>query len=353
MKIVQEQWTEVDGRPIIAYTFTNDNGIEVTCINYGCIITKIVTPDRHGNYENIVLAFDDFSSYLTNHPYLGAVIGRVAGRIKNASFELNGKTYTLYKNENGNHLHGGKKGFHHAIWQGAGFSRKDEVGVQFSYTSPDGEEGYPGNVDVHVTYTLNNQNELTISYRATSDKDTPITLTNHTYFNLSGNVKSDILQHQLKIKSDRFLELDHEFLPTGALLDVTGTPFDLREGKTIKEGVEATHPQIVSVGQGYDHPFLLNTHHDEEIVLLDPESGRTLIVETDEPGVVVYTGNQLPSEIKVNGAPARKYLGICLETQALPDAVHHSHFPSCILRAGEMYSSVTKYTFRVHEEGER
>ncbi|MCL6616979.1 MAG: galactose mutarotase [Anoxybacillus ayderensis] len=347
MKLVQEQLTKINGQPIIAFTLTNDHGMEVTCLNYGCIITSILVPDKNGNMENVVLAFDNFSSYLTNRPYLGAVIGRVAGRIKNSSFQLNGKTYKLRANEYKNHLHGGKKGFHHVIWQATGFSKKEEVGVRFSHRSVDGEEGYPGNVDVQVTYTLNNQNELIISYHAVSDQDTPFTLTNHTYFNLSGNVKRDILQHELKIKSDRFLPLDHEFIPTGEIKDVAGTPFDLRRGKTLQEAIDSTHPQICLVGQGYDHPFILNAHHDEEIVLCDRESGRILIVETDEVGVVVYTGNQLTNGEKLNGTTSRKYLGICLETQALPNAVHYAHFPSCILRAGEVYSSTTKYKFRV------
>lgn len=321
--------------------------MEVTCLNYGCIITKIIAPDRDGNYENIVLGFKEFTPYITNEPYFGAVIGRVAGRISGASFELNGTTYTLHKNENGNHLHGGIKGFHRVIWDAATFEIGDETGVLFSYTSRDGEEGYPGKVDVQVTYTLNNRNELTIAYRAISDRDTPLNLTNHTYFNLSGNLKRDILNHQLKIKSDQFLELNQELIPTGMFLDVTDTPFDLRAGKVMKEGIEANHPQIALAGQGYDHPFLLNAHHDHEIILFDPESGRMLTVETDETGVVVYTGNQLPDGVDIYGVRSRKYLGVCLETQGLPDAVHHPHFPSWILRAGEVYSSVTRYKFSV------
>jgi aldose 1-epimerase len=350
MKVIQEKWAEIDQQPVISFTMTNAHGIEVTCLNYGCIITKIITPDKAGNYENIVLGFERFEPYITNSPYFGAVIGRVAGRIQHASFELDGKTYTLYKNENNNHLHGGVKGFHRVIWDAAVVEKENEIGVQFSYTSPDGEEGYPGNVHVQVTYTLNNENELIISYNATSDQNTLLNLTNHTYFNLSGNLKRDILHHRLKIKSDQFLELDKEFIPTGTLLDVDNTPFDLRRGKIIEEGVTANHSQIKLVGQGYDHPFLLSTHHDEEIVLSDPESGRTLTVETDEVGVVVYTGNQLPNGMDIYGVPSRKYLGICLETQGLPDAIHHSHFPSSILRAGETYSSVTKYMFGVMKQ---
>ncbi|MFB5166307.1 aldose epimerase family protein [Parageobacillus toebii] len=347
MKVIQEKWAEIDQQPVISFTMINDHGMEVTCINYGCIITKIVTPDKDGNYENVVLGFDQFDPYVTNSPYFGAVIGRVAGRIQNACFELDGKTYTLCKNENNNHLHGGVKGFHRVLWNAVAVEKEEEVGVQFSYTSPDGEEGYPGTVQVQVTYMLNNQNELVISYNAHSDKSTLLNLTNHTYFNLSGNIKRDILNHELKIKSDQFLELNEELIPTGVFLDVANTPFDLREGKKLKDGITANHPQIELVGQGYDHPFLLNVHHDKEIVLQDPESGRTLTVETDEVGVVVYTGNQLQEGMDIYGVPSRKYLGICLETQGLPDAIHHPHFPSWVLQSGEKYSSVTKYRFGV------
>jgi aldose 1-epimerase len=347
MKVIQEKWAEIDQQPVISFTMINDHGMEVTCINYGCIITKIVTPDKDENYENVVLGFDQFDPYVTNSSYFGAVIGRVAGRIQNACFELDGKTYTLCKNENNNHLHGGVKGFHRVLWNAVAVEKEEEVGVQFSYTSPDGEEGYPGTVQVQVTYMLNNQNELVISYNAHSDKSTLLNLTNHTYFNLSGNIKRDILNHELKIKSDQFLELNEELIPTGVFLDVANTPFDLREGKKLKDGITANHPQIELVGQGYDHPFLLNVHHDKEIVLQDPESGRTLTVETDEVGVVVYTGNQLQEGMDIYGVPSRKYLGICLETQGLPDAIHHPHFPSWVLQSGEKYSSVTKYRFGV------
>jgi aldose 1-epimerase len=347
MKVIQEKWAEIDQHPVISFTMINDHGMEVTCINYGCIITKIVTPDKDENYENVVLGFDQFDPYVTNSSYFGAVIGRVAGRIQNACFELDGKTYTLCKNENNNHLHGGVKGFHRVLWDAVAVEKEEEVGVQFSYTSPDGEEGYPGTVQVQVTYMLNNQNELVISYNAHSDKSTLLNLTNHTYFNLSGNIKRDILNHELKIKSDQFLELNEELIPTGVFLDVANTPFDLREGKKLKDGITANHPQIELVGQGYDHPFLLNVHHDKEIVLQDPESGRMLTVETDEVGVVVYTGNQLQEGMDIYGVPSRKYLGICLETQGLPDAIHHPHFPSWVLQSGEKYSSVTKYRFGV------
>lgn len=347
MKLTHELWSTINDKDVILYTLTNDQGMEVSCCNYGCIITKIIVPDRHGCSENVVLGFDCFEPYLTNLPYFGAVIGRVAGRIRGGTFELEGVTYELCKNERTNHLHGGPNGFHRVLWSAESFVRDGEIGVSFAYTSPDGEEGYPGTVDVRVTYSLNNRNELTICYEAQADRMTLFNLTNHTYFNLSGGLKRDILDHVLTLKSSCFLPLDEELIPTGEIWNVMHTPFDLRLGKTIREAVQSSHPQIELVGGGYDHPFLLDVHHAEEIMLLDPESGRILTVETDEVGVVVYTANQLPEGLNLFGVPSRKYLGICLETQGLPDAVHHQHFPSYVLSAGKTWTSVTKYRFDV------
>ncbi|ADH61401.1 Aldose 1-epimerase [Thermoanaerobacter mathranii subsp. mathranii str. A3] len=346
MEVIQKEWGKIEDKAVISFTLENDKGIKITCLNYGGIITKIITPDNKGNYENIVIGFDHIEPYFNNTSYFGAIIGRVAGRIKDAMFDLNGKMYILTKNENNNHLHGGLKGFNRVFWEPEIVQREEEIVIQFSYLSVNGEEGYPGNVEIKVTYSLNNDNEFSISYEAISDQDTIFNITNHTYFNLSGNLKRDILNHVLKIKSDQFLELDEELIPTGVILDVTNTPFDLREGKRIKEGIKSSHPQTKVARGGYDHPFILNTHHDEEIMLWDLESGRTLTIETDEPGVVVYTGNQL-KENDMYGISLRKYLGICLETQGFPDAIHHSNFPSYVLKRGKKYSSVTKYKFGI------
>jgi aldose 1-epimerase len=347
MKIVKETFGEINGQQVISYTLKNDKNLEITCLNYGCVITKIVTPNREGNYENIALGFEKLEDYEKFSPYFGAVVGRVAGRIRGAQFELNGETYELEKNENGNHLHGGLRGFSHVLWDADIIEKENEAGIQFSYLSPDGEEGYPGTVQVKITYTLNNDNEFSIHYQANSDKTTLLNLTNHTYFNLSGNLKQDILHHELRIDSNQFLELNEQLLPTGEILDVTGTVFDFRDSKQIKEGVISNHPQIKLVGQGYDHPFLLNNNHNNEIMLYDPESGRKLIVETDEVGVVLYTGNQLTDDLSVYGVKSKKYLGLCLETQGLPDAIHHPHFPSYVLEKDQLLTSTTKYTFLV------
>lgn len=347
MKIIQEEFGQINDQMVNAYTLVNDKGMELTCINYGCIITKISTPDKDGNYENIVLGYDSLAEYVKGSYFFGTVVGRVAGRIKGGSFDLDGKTYTLAKNENNNHLHGGNRGFDKVIWDASIHENDQEISVEFSYLSPNGEEGYPGNVSIKVTYTLNNDNELTIHYSGISDAKTLLNMTNHSYFNLSGNIKSDILNHSLQIKSDKFLELNNELLPTGDLLDVKGTPFDFTSEQLIQTGVESQHPQNVLAGHGFDHPFLLSSNHDQEIILRDSESGRTLVIETDEPGVVIYSGNQMKSEGEIYGVPSRKYLGICLETQGLPDAIHHPNFPSWVLEKDQEHTSVTKYKFSV------
>jgi aldose 1-epimerase len=347
MKVLQEMFGENDNKIVHSFTLINDHGVEMTCINYGCIITKIITPDKNGALENVVLGYDSLNEYVNGSSFFGAIVGRVAGRIKGGSFDLNGKTYSLAKNENSNHLHGGIKGFDKVVWNAMIIKNDTEVGVEFTYISKDGEEGYPGNLKITVTYILNNDNELSIQYTGISDADTLVNVTNHSYFNLSGNARRDILNHSLMIKSDKFLELNNELLPTGEMLAVEGTPFDFTTERLINTGVISEHPQNKLAGEGYDHPFLLNTNHDEEIVLKEPENGRTLTIETDETGVVVYSGNQLTAEGEIRGVPSRKYLGICLETQGLPDAIHHPHFPSWILEKDQQYSSVTKYKFGI------
>ncbi|GAM16274.1 aldose epimerase family protein [Mesobacillus selenatarsenatis] len=341
MEVLKERFGQIGSQPVHSFTLRNDHGMEVTAINYGCIITKMNVPDRDGEFENIVLGHDTLDEYHKDPYFLGAVVGRVAGRLKGGSFELDGKNFTLAKNDNTSHLHGGLKGFDKVLWD----AKVIDDGVLFSYLSRDGEEGYPGNLYIEVTYRLNNDNELSIQYRAQTDQKTLLTVTNHSYFNLSGNMKRDVLNHSLQLKSSRFLELDEEFLPTGSFLDVKDTPFDFTKGGMVKAGAESNHSQNVLVGNGYDHPFILDVNHDHEIVLKDPESGRTLTVETDEPAVVVYSGNSLKAEGDFRGVPSRKHLGICLETQAFPDSIHHPHFPSMVLDKGEMYSSITKYKF--------
>jgi aldose 1-epimerase len=345
MRVFQEEFGEVDGQIVTAYTMRNDQGMEVVCTDYGCIITKILVPNRHGIVENVVLGFNSLNDYLKYSPYFGAVVGRHAGRIQKAEFTLDGTTYTLAKNNNGNHLHGGLKGFDKVIWNTTIKDNKDSISLEFSYLSKDGEEGYPGNLDIKVIYSLNNENELVMTFEGVSDQRTVVNLTNHSYFNLSGNLKRDILEHTLTLKSDQFLELNEELIPTGEIIPVDETLFDFRAGREIIEGTKSSQPQNILAGNGYDHPFLLTENNNEEIKLYDQESGRGLVIETNQPVVVLYTGNQLGEEFIINGLPSRRYLGLCLETQSPPDSVHHPHFPSTILEKGEQYKAVTKYKF--------
>jgi len=350
MNVTKESFGSLNNKPVYAYTLVNNNGMEVQALNYGCIITKIMTPDKAGNYENIVLGYDRLEDYLNHNFFFGAVCGRVAGRIKDGSFELDGKSFFLAKNDNDNHLHGGIKGFDKVIWNAETFESEDVAGVEFSYISVAGEEGYPGNLTMKVTYTLNNDNELTIHYNGKADQKTLLNVTNHSYFNLSGNLKRDVLNHSLTIKSDKFLELNDQLIPTGKFLDVKNTPFDFNEERQINTGVSSQHPQNILAGNGYDHPFVLTANQNHEIVLAERESGRTITVETDRPSVVIYSGNSLEETGEVRGVPLRKHLGICMETQGLPDAIHHPEFPSIILDKDEDYSSITKFRFGIMAE---
>lgn len=349
VKILQEQFGLLNGKSIISTTLVNNKGMEITSLNYGCIITKVLVPDKDGQIENVVLGFDSIEEYEKYSPYFGAVVGRFAGRIKGASFDLDKNTYRLAKNNMGNHLHGGLKGFNKVLWLSEVIEGSGESSVIYTYMSPDGEEGYPGNLKVKIKYTLTDENEFYITYEAVSDKKTIVNLTNHSYFNLSGNLKNDILDHELTLKSDTYLELDSELIPTGEILSVQDSEFDFREGRRIKDGVESSHPQCILAGKGYDHPFLLTDHNNEEIILLDHVSGRSMTIETDQPGVVLYTGNQLSSDFTIRGVQSRKYLGLCLETQGLPDNINIPHFPSSILNKDEVLSSTTKFKFSIHK----
>ncbi|MBD8591612.1 galactose mutarotase [Peribacillus simplex] len=347
MKIEEGIFGEMNRELVKSYTIMNNQNIKVTCIDYGCTITRIDVPDKEGNIENIVLGFDSAEDYLHHSPYFGAVIGRVAGRVNPPSVDMEGFTYLLAENEGRTHLHGGPEGFHNVIWKSSTSESVDEASVTFTYMSADGEAGYPGNLEVSVVYTLTENNDLIITYHGISDKNTLLNLTNHTYFNLSGNLKEDILQHELTMKSDKFLELDRSLLPTGNLIDVEHTPFDFRAGKRIIEGVKSEHQQNEIVGNGYDHPFLLSENHQKEICLVNPSNGRKMIVETDEPYVVLYTGNMLEDTFLIRGIPCQKHLGLCLETQHPPNAIHNQQLPSILLEKNQEYHSKTRFTFTV------
>lgn len=352
MEIIDKIFGTYKGEPITEYTLVNDYGMTVSCLNYGCVITKIIVPDRHGNLGNVVLGFENFEDYPEWSPYFGAVVGRVAGRIKGASFELDGKEYRLADNDYPNHLHGGKKGFNSVIWQTEIVEGENAVGLKFFYQSPDGEEGYPGKLDTTVTYMLNNKNELEISYEGKTDQKTVVNLTNHSYFNLSGNMKRDCSEQILQLDSNQYLELGQDLIPTGNMLCTRNTPFDFKHGRRLGSGMNSSHPQNVIAGNGYDHPLVFTKQGENTIMLSDEESGRSLLITTDQPCVVLYSGNYLAGPYSIAGVRARNHLGVCLETQGFPDALHHPEFPSVILNPEEVYYSKTVYRFFANTVGD-
>ncbi|WP_059172366.1 aldose epimerase family protein [Bacillus sp. FJAT-27445] len=346
MEITKKLFGELEGKPVHAITIKNHNGMGITCLDYGCIISAIRVPNSKGEIENVVLGFENLEDYVKHSPYFGAVVGRMAGRIKEGRFTLDGKEYTLAKNNNGNHLHGGLKGLDKVIWDVQVHIEGPVAKIEFTYDSPDNEEGYPGSVSLRTVYTLTDDNELKIEFFGTTDEKTILNLTNHTYFNLSGNGKSTILGHTLRMDSERFLELDENLIPTGNLLEVEGTAFDFRQGRKLSDGPASGHEQNIIAGKGYDHPFVLSKKKEPVIELICSESGRKLEVETNQPAVVVYTSNQLEGSFLLSGnVKPERYLGICLETQIYPDAINQPSFPSCVLDKGEKYYSYTKFTF--------
>ncbi|EIM05068.1 aldose 1-epimerase [Planococcus antarcticus DSM 14505] len=347
MEVSETVFGYKNNRPIKLYTLKNDQGFQVSCIDHGCVITEIIAPDSNGNLENVVLGFDTLEEYKSNPYFFGALVGRFAGRIKDGEFAIEGKAYQVPKNANGHHLHGGSQGFHSALWDSKVIQTKNEAIVEFTYFSPDGEEGFPGNLSMTVHYILkNDSNQLVISYSGKSDKTTLLNVTNHSYFNLSGNFKRTILDHELTMNSDHYLEVDDELLPTGNLIPVDqDSLFDFRNGKSIREATSAEHPQTKLAGNGYDHPFLLNHKKQPGIELTDSISGRKLVVETTEPAVVLYTGNDIGGSYSIRGVGAQDYQGLCLETQSPPDSLRHPHFRSAILNADQEFKSETTYSF--------
>ena len=295
--------------------------MEVHLLNYGGIIQKLLVPNQYGQIENVVLGYENYKDYETDPYYFGALIGRVAGRIKGAHFPIDGKIYELEQNENENHLHSGPNGFHRVFWDAELIEKRNEAGVKLSYLSKAGENGYPGNVTVIVSYLLNNDNELVVHYEATTDETTPMTLTNHTYFNLSGNGKYLIHDHHVTMNSHAFLELNHELIPTGQILNVKNTLFDFTRGWDLYEGIHGDVEQNKIVGNGYDHYFLFKDNQDGQVEVRERSSGRMLKITTNQPGIVMYTGNNLGEDANLSEGRSRKYLGVCFETQGSP-ALH-------------------------------
>lgn len=347
MKISERKFGELEGQVVTEFCLENDHGVRVRALDYGGIVTETWVPDAKGDFVNVSLGFATLDEYLAHSPYFGALVGRVAGRIGDARFELDGKTYRLEKNEGKNILHGGPDNFSKRMWDAERLETADEIGVVFSLTSPDGENGFPGNLDVRVTYTLNNANEWRIKYEAKSDATTVFNPTNHVYFNLTGDVEKLVLDQELQMRSSRFVALDSESIPTGELVDVTGTVFDFREPRALRDGATSEHPQNVIIKNGYDHAFVLE--HEAGVAdarLVDPDSGRVVEMRTDCDSVVVYSGNQLSGKFAIDGVAVPKYAGVTMETQGLPDSMNHEGFGSAVIQKDELFESETVFTFK-------
>jgi aldose 1-epimerase len=343
--------TAADGTAVELFTLANGRGMEVRTMPYGATIVSIRVPDRNGRAGDVVLGFDTYDEYITKKPpYFGAVVGRYGNRIAKGRFTLDGHTYQLATNNGPNHLHGGNKGFDKAIWHAEPFERDGGVGVVYTLTSHDGDEGYPGTLEAKVTYTVTPTNELTVDYEATTDKPTPVNLTQHTYFNLAGEGSGDILKHVLTIDADRFTPVDATLIPTGELAPVAGTPFDFRTPTAIGSRIGADNPQLKNAG-GYDHNWVLNRAGAgvlHAVRLEDPASGRTLDVSTTEPGLQFYSGNFLDGTITgKSGHAYAKHAALCLETQHFPDSPNHPTFPTTIVKPGTPYTSHTVFAFGV------
>ena len=346
MTIKKEYYGNVGDQMVYLYTLKNKNGLEVAITNYGGIITSILAPDHNGNFDDIVLGFDSLGGYLSEHPYFGCIVGRYANRIAKGKFELDGQEYELATNNGPNHLHGGVEGFDKKIWKATDIVKTDSIYLVLEYTSPDGEEGYPGNLNVKVTYVLNNENELKIFYEAKTDKHTPVNLTNHSYFNLAGAGKGNILDNKLLINADRYTVVDETLIPTGELRPVENTPMDFKNSKKIGKDLD-------QVKGGFDHNFVLNNQGKFSKVAeaFEPESGRVLEVFTAEPGIQFYSGNFLDGSVTgKNGRVYHQHYGFCLETQHFPDSPNQPDFPDVILKPGEKYQYQTTYKFSTRKE---
>jgi aldose 1-epimerase len=340
-----------DGRAVELFTLTNARGVEVRAMTYGGIITAVRAPDRDGRLDDVVFGHDSLGGYLAdNSPYFGALIGRVGNRIAGGRFTLDGATYQLARNNGPNTLHGGLRGFDKVVWAAEPFERADGVGVVLRYTSPAGEEGFPGTLATRVTYTLTPRDELVVDYEATTDRATPVNLTQHTYWNLGGagpGNPRDILAHVLTLDASAYTPVDSTLIPTGELAPVAGTPFDFRAPTAIGARIAQQHVQL-RYGRGYDHNWVLDRAGRSGLVraarLADPVSGRTLEVLTTEPGIQFYSGNFLDGTIRGKGGRAYQYRsGLALETQHFPDSPNRPSFPSTVLRPGQTYQSRTVF----------
>jgi len=335
--------TTPDGKEAHLFTLTNVNGLKATITNYGGIVTKLFVPDRNGNFDDIVLGYETLDEYIKSSPYFGALIGRSGNRIAKGKFSLEGVDYTLAVNNGPNHLHGGIKGFDKVLWDAQPLTTENGPALKLTYVSPDGEEGYPGNLTCEVIYALTNDNELKVSYQAHTDKTTIVNLTHHSYFNLAGHGSGNVLDHQLMINADNFTPVDDTLIPTGQIQTVKNSPMDFTTSTAIGLRIE-------KVQGGYDHNYVLN-NTDGSLALAasvyEPTTGRVMQLFTTEPGVQFYTGNFLSNNLKGKGATYDKHSGFCLETQHFPDSPNQPSFPSTILRPGEKYTQLTVHKFSV------
>ncbi len=349
MKITQKSFGKtVRGEEATLYTLTNGNGMKVSFTDFGANIVSIIVPDAKGNYADVNLGFENLAGYEENSPGFGSFIGRHGNRIGDAKFELNGKVYELDKNDGKNNLHGGFVGYNKFMYETEVYEDDDIVSIEFSRLSPHMEQGFPGNLDVSVTYSLTETNELVIEYLAVSDRDTIVNLTNHAYFNLGGHNSGSILDHKVLIRANQFTPTTPDLIPTGEIRDVTGTPMDFRTLKTIGQDIDADYEPLVLAG-GYDHNYVLDisgTQVEKVAELIDEKTGRKMEVFTDLPGIQLYTGNMLgPVKNSKDGAVYDKRYGVCFETQFFPNSINTHNFPSCMLKAGKEFDSVTIYKF--------
>lgn len=342
--VAEDGYGEVDGEKVSQYTLTNPSGMIVKILNYGGTVTDIIVPDKNGKQGNVVLGFDSLSGYLqTANPYFGCLVGRYANRIADAKFTLDGKEYKLAANNDGNSLHGGLKGFDKRVWKASEINTDSHSSIKFSYDSKDMEEGYPGNLHTEVVYTLTKNNELKIEYTATTDKPTPVNLTNHCYFNLSAGTDSTILDHELMLRAQQFTPVNNKLIPTGKIDTVKGNAMDFTSAKKIGK-------DIAKVPGGYDHNWIFQkpeNRFDMVASLYHEPSGRFMEVYTTEPGIQFYSGNFLNGTLKHTrgGMNYVKHAGLCLETQHFPDSPNQPAFPNTILKPGETYQQITVYKF--------
>src|SRR6266478_9326028 len=350
-KVTKESFGKTsDGQGVDIYTLTNRHGVEAKITNYGGIVTSLKVPDRNGKLDDVVLGFDNLDAYLKGHPYFGAIIGRYGNRIAKGRFTLHGVEYKLAVNNGENHLHGGIKGFDKVVWNAKPRTVANGAARELTYLSKDGEEGYPGNLSVKVVYTLTNANALKIDYSATTDKDTVVNLTHHSYFNLAGQGNGDILNHRLFVNAARFTPTEAGSIPTGELRSVRGTPFDFTRATTIGARINQDYEQL-RLGKGYDHNFVLNGKIGtlrRVARVSESTSGRVMEVWTTEPGMQLYTGNFLDGTLTgKDGKLYQQRYGFCLETQHYPDSPNKPKFPTTVLRKGGRYHTITIYEFSV------